>query len=340
MRRLSDFGESIFFIALGLIMIFAFRNPEPRSSKNTDKVEGILSDYPEDGVHDESNDYIGLWISGYESFYEFADCSYNDKIKNKVKILVPGDRVTLYVEKSIFYKSYPLKGRNYKSYKICDAYSEKNGKIISFDQYNHCKEFKANTFLPILGFIMIAMGLFQFFKRFTNPENIMDTKYLNIPTEIDGVRNKFKKMKPNKWSYLYRNSVLPVIMIISGMLIGRPFNPEEGNIIGNILLFIGVYGFLHIIMIHDKIYYIIDNEGVHIKNVSYFFQHEIEKILFREIREVIAEQGIFEFGSNIGTVQIHKGEYYDGDKVYSSLIGVNKYKELAELLKRQAGLES
>lgn len=339
MRRFSDFGESAFFIVLGLIMVFAFRSPEELGSDNTQSVIGQLSDFPKEGTHDESDDYIGLWISGHSNFYEFSSCSHSDKIEEKVKELSPGDTVTLYVEKSSSSTSYPWNGDKYKTYRICDAYSKKLGRIITFNQYNNCKEFKSNTLLPILGFIMIVMGAFQFFKKFNSKENLMDTKYLNISEEIEGVKKEFVKMKPNKWSYIIRNSGLPIIMIIVGLFISRPFNPEENNFIGNIFLFIGAYGFLHLIITQDKIYYIIDNEGVHLRNVSYFFQPGIERIGFREIREVIAVQGVFESDDDVGTVKIHKGEFNDGDKVYSRLIGINKYNEIAELLKKQAGLK-
>jgi hypothetical protein len=320
-------------------MIFAFRNPVELSPENTNKVIGKLSDFPKEGTHDESDDYIGLWITGHDNFYEFSSCSHNKKIENEVRKLSPGDSVILHVEKSSSYTSYVGKGGKYKTYRICDAYADELGKIITFSQYNNCKEFQANTFLPILGIAMIVLGLFMFFNKFNSTDNLMNNKYLNVPENIEGEKNEFIKIKPNAWSYIFRNSGFPLIMIIAGVFIGRPFDPEETNILGIIFLLIGVYGFLHLIIIHDEIYYIIDKEGLHLKKVSYIFQPEIERIGYREIREVITEQGIFESDLNIGTVKIHKGVYNDGEIVYSKLIGIRKYKDIAMLIRNQAGIK-
>jgi hypothetical protein len=165
MRRMKNYGESIFLIGLGIFAIFTFRNPKNLNPENTNKIEGILSEYPSIGTHGESNDYIGFRICGYNDFYEFSDCSLDNQIEEKVKKLTPGDKVLFFTEKGSSVTTYPWESTKYKSYRICEAYSPKYGYFINFHQYNKCNKFKLNTFLPILGLLLILIGIFQFYKK-------------------------------------------------------------------------------------------------------------------------------------------------------------------------------
>lgn len=339
MRRLSDFGESLFFILLGLVAIFAFKNPSKLTPENSNMVTGELSSFPKEGNHNKSDEYIGLWITGNSNFYEFSKCSLNDKIHERVKELIPGDSVILFVEKSSSSTTYSWEGTRYKTYRICDAYSKKTGQIIAFNQYNNCEKNILNTLLPIIGFIMIVIGVFEFFKKFNSKENFMDTKYLNVHELFEEVNNEYIKITPAKWSFIFTKSGLPIILLVFGIFAHHSTDPGGNNLIGKIFLIIGVYGFFHLIIIHSKIYYIIDKEGVHIKSVSYIFQSEIEKIPFNSIKEIVTDQSVFQTDQKVGTVKIHKGEYSDGDKLYSSLIGIDNYNEIADLLRKQAVLK-
>lgn len=96
---LNEYGESLFIIILGIVVFSYIRNPEPYSKENTNFIKGVLAENPKEGVHDENQDYIGLWVEGHSDFYEFTGCSYNDRIKTTISKLKKGDRISFYARK-------------------------------------------------------------------------------------------------------------------------------------------------------------------------------------------------------------------------------------------------
>jgi len=335
MRRLSDFSEGLILIVIGLVTFFLIQEPEILNEKNTNKIEGVLKEFPKKGVHDESQNYVGLWISGYDNFYEFSSCSHNDDIQEEILKLAPGDEVILYAKKQSTSTTYPWKGKKYKTYRICDAYSPKLGQIVRFEQYNRCSKNMAKYLLPILCGILIFIGVFRIIKKYFDKNNIIESKYLNLNNdELLGV--DFYKLKPDKLAYVFRNSGLPFFSIVGGIILTNPFDPEYENILGHIFLFLGVVIWIYVLLMYEKVNYILDDKGVHIRTVPYFFRPEVEFIPYHTIKEVDVRIAFYEKNRNIGTIEIHDGKYDDGDKVYSNLAGLKKYKEIAAFIKRKA----
>ena len=339
MRRLSDFAGAIFFVVFGGVMLyFAFREPRVMNATNTLRIEGTLSEPPHSGIRNEDEDYICILINGMTDSYEFTGCSYNNGIKTQVMSMQQGDRIFLTVQMQSATTSYPWSRWKYKAHVICEAYSVEYGTIIDLESYNYCREGKASWILPIAGLIIILIGLFQFFKTVFSTDNIMDTKYLSLESDGYVQETGFRMLKPDRTSYILRNIFGPLAIIAAGVFIGKPYDPEEYNIIGLLIIAFGIYTVVHIFLIHRMVYYVIDAEGVHIRTISYILQPEIKTIRFCDVKEVLSAQGFYEKTRNVGTVKIHTGEIDDGSKVYQFLFGIQGYLDIAETIRKKAGL--
>ncbi len=341
MRRLSDFGEGLFLIGLGIVMLFIIQEPDVLNEKNTNIIEGILREYPKEGVHDENQDYVGLWIVGYDNFYEFSGCSHNDNIHEKTLKLAPGDYVFLFTKKESSNTTYPWKGKKYKTFSICDAYSPKLGQIVKFEEYNRCSEKMAKVFLPILCAIMILIGVFRLVGKFFAKDNIIVSEYFDLSTDSLENKKDFYILKPDKIAYVLRNSGLPlsILSIVSGIILINPLDPEYENILGNICIYFGVVVVFFILLSYGKVFYILDNKGIHIRTAPFFFKPEVEFIPYYSIKEVDVKIAFYEQDRKIGTIEIHDGKYDDdGDKVYSTLAGLKKYKEIADFIKSKSNI--
>jgi len=339
MRRLSDFSEGFFLIGLGLVMLFIIPKHELLNAKNTNKIEGTLKEFPEEGVHDESQDYVGLWITGYDNFYEFSSCSHNDDIHEEILKLKPGDKVILYAKKESSSTTYPWKGKKYKTYRICDAYSPELGQIIKFEQYNRCSENMTKYLLPALCGILMLMGVIRVIKKYFDKDNIIESKYLDLSDDKLLDSKDCYNLKPDKLAYVLRNSTLPIVSIVSGIILTNPFDPEYKNFIGHIFIFLGAAMWFYVFLKHDKVCYILDNRGIHIRTAPYFFRPEIEFIPYYSITEVDVKVAFYEEDRNIGTVKIHDGTYDDGNKIYTTLAGLKQYKDVADFIKTKANLK-
>ncbi|TAJ12587.1 hypothetical protein DMA11_12315 [Marinilabiliaceae bacterium JC017] len=333
---LNEYGESIFLIILGIVVFTYIRNPESYSKENTNFIKGVLVENPKEGVHDESQDYIGLWIKGHPDFYEFTGCSYSDRIESTVKKLKKGDRISFYARKKSSSTTFPWKGKKYKTYKICDATSHEYGKIISFRQFNQCNDYKSNIFIPILCGIMVLIGVFKIIRKLKDRENIKEVESLTISaTKNDATI----KLRPDRLTFILRNSYYSFFLIGLGLFFNYPFDLNNLSVFGLIIFTVGVYFILQSTMIHDKIYYIVDSSGIRIKKISFLFQSEMKIVRYDSIKGVIYRQAFYESGKNIGTILIDNGEESDeGDTIYSKIIGVENYKEIAKVILRRAEL--
>jgi hypothetical protein len=331
------YGDSLLLIVLGIAMILITRNPDSYSPENTDFIDGVLSENPKEGVHDESQDYIGVWIVGYNNFYEFSSCSHNDRIASTVKKLKIGDQISFYAKKDNSSTTFPWKGKKYKTYRICDATSPKVGRIIKFEQYNHCNEFQSNKVIPILSGFLIFMGVFRFVRRLKDRDNSREFSSVqtNSLKNVDGTI----KLRPDRLTFVLRNSYFSFFLIGFGLFFNYPFDLNDLNNIGIVMIVGGIYMLFHYTLIHDKIYYLIDSAGIHIRKISVLFQSEMNVIRYNSIKEVIYRQAFYESGKNVGTILIDNGDTNsDGDKVYSKIIGIENYKEIAKLILDRADL--
>ncbi len=356
--KLKEYGDSLLLIAMGVAVILITRDSESYNSSNTDLIKGVLSEYPKEGVHDESQDYIGLWLKNYDNFYEFSNCSYNDRIAEKVKKLKPGDKITLYAKKKSSYTSFPWKGKKYKTYRICDAVSSDYGVIITFDRFNRCDKFQSNTVLPILSGILILIGLFQFLRRQNDKRNRqkrissqsgdieLKTTEKNVRSEgennwIIDKENKLLDAKPEKVSYILRNSYSCFIFIAFGLFFTLKDNSDSPGwfYFGLICFIVSLFTLVQNFMVYDKISYRISNSLIEIKKFNTFFQEKHEKIGYDTIKEVIARQAFYEKDKKVGTVMLYTGRTDDdGNKIYYKLIGIKNYNEIANLIEKKAGL--
>ncbi len=92
-------------------------------------------------------------------------------------------------------------------------------------------------------------------------------------------------------------------------------------------------------MIYDKVNYTINENWIDIKKVNTFFKEKHEQIRFTEIRKVVVRQAFYEKDKNIGTIMIYTGKSDDvGNKIYSKLIGIKNYNEIANLIEKKANL--
>ena len=338
MNLLKEYGLPIFYVAVGIFLFIITRNPETFGPEKTEKIAGILSKTPEEGVHGESEEYIGLWIQGNDNFYEFSNCSYNKKIAEKVKLLKSGDSITLFVEKNNSSSPTTWAGKEYYTFNICDASSPKYGHFISFEQYNRCNDNKSNMVYPILSGIIILMGLFDFYRKYKDNESINESKYISSWKIMDESKVPIN-LKPDKLTYILRNSSFSIFSIGFGLFLNYPFNQSDLNTFGILSIIIGLYMIFHYTMIHDKVYYVIDSSAIHIRKISVLFQTEISVIKYSSIERVIFRQAFFEISKNIGTVLIDSGEKNsDGEKIYSEMIGINDYKEIAKLVLERANI--
>ncbi|MBS2099205.1 PH domain-containing protein [Carboxylicivirga linearis] len=333
----KDYGGSLFLIVLGIAMIIITRNPESYSPENTDFIDGVLSEDPKEGVHDESEDYIGVWVKGYDNFYEFSSCSYNDRIAADVKQLRAGDQISFYAKKDNSSITFPWKGKKYKTYGICDASSPKVGKIIKFEQFNRCNDFQSNVVIPILSGILMLMGVFQFIRQQKDRVNKNEISSL----QMGRLKNtdEIIKLRPDRLTFVLRNSYFSFFLIGFGLFFNYPFDLNDIHTIGAIMILCGLYMLFHYRLIHDKINYMIDSSGIHITKISVLFQSEMNVIRYNSIKEVIYRQAFYESGKNVGTILIDNGDTNsDGEKVYSRIIGVENYKEIARLILERADL--
>ena len=165
MKKLNGYGESLFMIAVGIVMFIVAGNSTDYGPGNTKLIKGVLADYPKEGVHDKSEKYIGLRISGSNDMYEFSGCSYDNAILEKVRKLKPGDKITMYTVKKSSSITMPWNGITYRSYKICNAWSPDYGVITTFKDYNRCNEYQSHKVLPVLGGILVLIGFFGIIKK-------------------------------------------------------------------------------------------------------------------------------------------------------------------------------
>ena len=337
-KRFSDYGESLIMIFLAVIFFLWTRNPELKGPENTNKISGVLSKPVKSGTHDESISYIGVWVEDCDGFYEFTKCSYNAQIENKISLLSIGDSITLYFVKNRSSTTYPFDGDKYYTYTICAANSPKHGIYLNFSQYNNCLRNKANFVFPILSGLIVLTAIFQIFKTYNDKQNVFDPKFFTL---VDTDPNyKYKKLNPNKLAFILRNSGLSILLIIIGLLFNWQFEFSDMNKIGLGLILIGFYLPFHHYKIHKNIYYILDSEGIHIKNVSIFKQPEVISISYEFIKEVKSSQSFYENDLNIGTILIYSGKKgNEGNKVYEKIIGIEKYQETMEYIEKMIELK-
>lgn len=332
-RRLSDFGDSIFLIVLGVGFFWMTRSPELKNFNNTSKINSVLTTTPESGVHDESQDYIGFRLAGYNNFFEFTKCSYNKGIKTRIEELQVGDSITIHINKSSSSTTYPWNGKKYFTYRICAASSPKHGTYLGFSQYNYCLEKKANIWYPLLSGVLILIALVQIVKKLNDKNNVFSTKYLKLDEQA--TEETYFQLRPNKTSYLLSNVGGPILLLITGLLILFFTDAIKWSYIGCGTIILGIYLILHYIRIHSKIFYILDKDGIHIKNITTFFQEEIKTIYYDSIEEVTFKWQDYQYDSKVGTVLIYSGKTdNDGDKVYDKLIGIEKYPEVVDFISK------
>ncbi|MBL3659008.1 YdbT family protein [Fulvivirga sediminis] len=332
-RRLSDFGDSIFLIVLGIGFFWMTRSPELKDITNTSTISSILTTSPKSGVHGESQDYIGFHLAGHDDFFEFTKCSYNNRIRLRIEALQVGDSITIHINKSSSSTTYPRSGKKYFTYRICAASSPKHGSYLEFSQYNYCLEKKASIWYPLLCGVLILIGLFQIGKKLKDKDNFFSTKYLHLDEQ--GSEEIYFRLHPSKTSYFMSKLVGPIISLIVGLLLLIFTDSITWNYIGYGAVGLGIYLILHYLRIHSKIFYILDNEGVHIKNVTTFFQEEIKAIHYNSIQEVTSKRKYYQYDSKVGTVLIYSGKTDDeGDKIYDKLIGIEKYSEVVDFISK------
>ncbi len=357
-EKFKEYGDSLSLIAIGVVMILLTRGSESYDSGNTDLIKGELSEYPEEGIHGESHDYIGLWLKGNNKFYEFSSCSYDDKIAEKVKKLRPGDKITLYARKKSSHSTYTWKGKKYNTYKICDAISPDYGVIVTFDEYNSCEEYQSNTVLPILAGILMLMGLFQFVKKRNDELNrqerlLSQSKDIESKTTAKDIRpedennwiidrgNNILEVKPEKISYILRSSYYSFCFIVFGLIFTLKDNADSSAwfYFGIISIIVGLFTLVQNLLICGKIRYRISDRLIEVRKYNILFKEEFEKIGYAAIREVTVRQAFYEKNKNIGTILLYTGRKDDdGNKIYYKLIGIKNYNKIANLIEKESGL--
>lgn len=177
---------------------------------------------------------------------------------------------------------------------------------------------------------MILIGVFKIIRKLKDRENTKEIESITINTTKN---DETIKLRPDRLTFILRNSYYSFFLIGFGLFFNYPFDLNDLNVFGLIFFIAGIYLIFQSTIIHDKIYYIIDSSGVHIKKVSFLFQSEMKIIRYDSIKGVIYRQAFYESGKNIGTILIDNGEESDeGDTIYSKIIGIENYKEIAKMI--------
>ncbi|WP_185156111.1 PH domain-containing protein [Fulvivirga kasyanovii] len=326
--RLSEFGDTVLFISLGVLLFFYTRNPEIVDHYNTIEINGVLAGSPESGVHGESDNYIGFTLKGSGDFYEFTDCSYNNILAEQIGLLEDGDSVKIRIAENATSKSYPLSGKNYETFRIVEAYSQRHGYYMNTYEYNRCLTYFSNKVYPIISAILVVIGLVQGVKGLYDRSNISNTKYLGLEDAQLQVE-KFIKLHPDRVAYLLKK--LPVLILL--LVIGLVLIFGDATIMGLVLIFVSFYLFFHFVRVGGKVYYILDEEGIHFKTVTPWLLSEVKSVKYAEIEEVKWTRSIFEEMYHIGTVQVYSGKEDDGEKIYDKIIGIREFREIEEYIK-------
>ncbi|UII19113.1 hypothetical protein [Fulvivirga ligni] len=323
--RISELYDSIFLIIIGVVFFMTTRSPEAKNIENTTKINGVLSESPKSGVHDESEDFIRVNLAGYGDYYEFTKCSLNAYIEQNVENLQVGDSITLYLDKSNSSTIYPSFGKSYNVYKVCAAKSPKHGTYLDFASYNACKVKKANILYPLICGALILIAVGQLIHKINDKDSYFSPKYLNLEDQSD----IYYQLRPHKITYLSNHLKWPIISIVAGVAT-LVFDILPTPYMSYAFIAGGIYFIYHYLRISSKIYYVLDQEGVHIKNVTVFFQEEVKTINYNSIKEVLYKPQDFS-----GTVLIYTGRKDDdGDKVYDKLIGIDNYMEVVDFIKK------
>jgi hypothetical protein len=338
MEHLRKFIEPIFFILGGIAFIIFTRNSEPYSPSTTNQINGILSDLPKISSNGKGQNELGLWLVGHKNLYEFSNCSYNERIAEKVYLLKPGDSVLLYVKKKSFSYSFPWKGENYQRFQICAASSSKVGYIIKFEQFNKCDDYQVNRLIPIVSGIFIVMGFFSLFRKLKDNKNIEDINNMEtIILDFDSENDIF--IKPDRIAYHLKHIFFLTFPIIAGILIIYQADLNLIDIIGFVFILIGLYILFHYFLTINKISYKIDSEGITLTRTTYFFQNKNDFIKYNTILEVLYRQDLYEIKKNLGTILIYTGKKNGSQKFYSRIIGVENYKQLSKLILEKTNIK-
>ncbi|MCU4162580.1 hypothetical protein [Carboxylicivirga caseinilyticus] len=332
------YSESVILIIVALAIYFVSRNPEIYGVENTNLIKGRLSDNPAKGVHDEDYKYIGLWIAGYDDLFEFSGCSYNSRIAKEVLKLQKGDEVVLHTQFKSSSITIPWKGKKYRTYKICDAYCSKSGTIITFDQFNECNNRLVNKLIPGLCLGLLLIGLYKIIRKVKDDQNTKElivSNYASTKPESEDVI----KLKPDRLSFLIRKSYYSIVFIGFGIYKLYPINSQDLDVLGIAAFTLGILLIPAFLILHQGIFYIVDPNGVYIKEKSIFFQNESEFTSYTAIKEVSCRQNLFEYAKNIGSVYIDTGETDENyNTIYYKLIGIKNHRDIAKIILKRANL--
>lgn len=327
-RFLKTYWEILILLVIGIILIVLKRNPEPAGPDNTHYFNTILAENPQERS-DENTDYIGIWISGDDGFYEFP--SFVDK--DIIRKLKKGDRITFHASRGSSSMTYPWHGKSYKTYTICSAASPTYGTILEFSRYNGYNTYFFNTIFPVLLAITILVISISFISDIKD-RKIKKSLAALQPGATEDIGNPID-LKPNLLSYLMRYGILAILLIgTGGYLIYKPNNHAYS---GSPLLALGILWFFYYILMHHKTNYSINKDGVCIH--SGIFKPRITEIPYHTIKGITYRQAFYEAPVNIGTVLIDNGKTAEGDIAYTMLTGIANHKQIARLIASRSRIE-
>jgi hypothetical protein len=316
-------------LALALVAFLFTRNNEPLTLQETRAVKGVLSELPDIADIGEGTHHVRFKLMGYNDQFDFVGCSFNSHVIGLVKELRVGDSVFLRTANKSGSINWSWSGKRHDNFTVLQAWNPRVGSLMDVDQYNACANRQSNYLIPFLCAMLVLIAVARGLHTWRERERDLELKNLKYNHPIDAVIT----LKPDFTSYMVRKSYLPLMMIGLGVFNIYRKPGHDPDMIDYWLLVGGVLIQGWHMYAHRFTRYTVSRNEIEIRSLKFPFDHDTDRISYSSIKTVNYRRSIFEGGQNVGTVMLDLGQTDgDGDKVYTQLIGVEKFQEVAALI--------